>query len=98
MYAIVQSAFCVFGIIALNTQQSVNNNYFWRQGASGSGMSTMARLEWNDQQAALDQKLKGFMAQPDAASMEAVIAQMRVYAEAAKNGAMEIPKTWTSYN
>jgi hypothetical protein len=61
-------------------------------------MSTMARLEWNDQQAALDQKLKGFMAQPDAASMEAVIAQMRVYADAAKNGAMEIPKTWTSYN
>jgi len=61
-------------------------------------MSTTARLEWNDQQAALDQKLKGFMAQPDAAGMEAVIAQMRAYAEAAKNGAMEIPKTWTSYN
>jgi len=61
-------------------------------------MSTMARLEWNDQQAALDQRLKGFMAKPDAANMEAVIEQMRAYAEAAKSGAMEIPKTWTSYN
>ena len=61
-------------------------------------MSTMARLEWNDQQAALDLRLKGFMAKPDAANMEAVIEQMRAYAEAAKNGAMEIPKTWTSYN
>lgn len=61
-------------------------------------MSTMARLEWNDQQAELDQLVKGFMAQPDAAHMEAVIAQMRLYAEAAKSGAMEIPKTWTSYN
>jgi hypothetical protein len=61
-------------------------------------MSTMARLEWNDQQAALDQLVKGFMVQPDAATMEAVIAQMRAYAEAARSGAMEIPKTWTSYN
>ena len=61
-------------------------------------MSTMARLEWNDQQAALDQRLKGFMAKPDAANMEAVIEQMRAYAEAAKSGAMEIPTHWTSYN
>ena len=61
-------------------------------------MSTMARLEWNDQQAALDQLVKGFMVKPDAATMEAVIAQMRAYAEAARSGAMEIPKTWTSYN
>jgi len=61
-------------------------------------MSTMARLEWNDQQAALDQRLKGFMAKPDAASMEAVVEQMRAYLEAVKTGAMEIPKQWTSYN
>lgn len=61
-------------------------------------MSTMARLEWNDQQAELDQKLKGFMAQPDEATMAAVIAQMRIYAAAAQSGAMEIPKQWTSYN
>lgn len=61
-------------------------------------MSTMARLEWNDQQAALDKRLKGFMAKPDAENMEAVIAQMRTYIEAVKSGAMEIPKTWTSYN
>ncbi|WP_332879543.1 hypothetical protein [Massilia sp. S19_KUP03_FR1] len=61
-------------------------------------MSTMARLEWNDQQAELDQKLKGFMAQPDAARMEAVIAQMRTYVEAAQSGVIEIPKQWTSYN
>jgi hypothetical protein len=61
-------------------------------------MSKTARLEWNDQQAELDQRLKGFMAKPDEANMAAVMAQMRVYAEAARTGAMEIPKTWTSYN
>ncbi|MDQ2820378.1 MAG: hypothetical protein M3Y65_08285 [Pseudomonadota bacterium] len=61
-------------------------------------MSTIARLEWNDQQAALDQRLKGFMAKPDEANMAAVMAQMRAYAEAARSGAMEIPKAWTSYN
>jgi hypothetical protein len=69
-----------------------------RTRANGSGMSTMARLEWNDQQAALDQRLKGFMAKPDTENMEAVIEQMRAYAEAANNGAMQIPKVWTSYN
>lgn len=61
-------------------------------------MSTMARLEWNDQQAALDQRLKGFMSNPDDANLEAVIAQMRSYATAARTGAIEIPKLWTSYN
>ena len=38
------------------------------------------------------------MAQPDAANMEAVIAQMRAYVEAAQRGEIEIPKQWTSYN
>lgn len=61
-------------------------------------MSKTARLEWNDQQAALDQRLKVFMSHPDEEHMEAVVAQMRDYAEAAKSGAIEIPKTWTSYN
>jgi len=61
-------------------------------------MSTMARMEWNDQQAALDQRLKGFMAKPDTANMEAVVEQMRAYIEAVKSGTMEIPKQWTSYN
>jgi hypothetical protein len=61
-------------------------------------MSTIARLEWNDQQAALDQRLKGFMSNPDEANLEAVIAQMRDYAAAAQSGAIEIPKQWTSYN
>ena len=61
-------------------------------------MSTIARLEWNDQQAELDQRLKDFMTKPDEANMAAVMAQMRAYAEAARSGAMEIPKAWTSYN
>ncbi len=61
-------------------------------------MSKSARYEWRDQQAALNERMKGFLANPGAEQLEAVIAEMRAYADAAQSGAMEIPACWTSYN
>lgn len=61
-------------------------------------MSKSARYEWRDQQAALNERLKGFLENPNAEHLEAVIADMRAYADAARSGAMEIPTRWTSYS
>ena len=61
-------------------------------------MSKSARYEWRDQQAALSERLKGFMQNPGAEQLEAVVAEMRAYADAARTGAIQIPTTWTSYS
>ena len=61
-------------------------------------MSKSARYEWRDQHAALNERMKGFLSNPNTEQMEAVVAEMREYADAAKNGRMEIPQTWTSYD
>jgi hypothetical protein len=64
----------------------------------GGGMSKSSRYEWRDQQAALQERMKGFLANPDNEQMEAVVAEMRAYADAARSGHIEIPQRWTSYN
>lgn len=61
-------------------------------------MSKSARYEWRDQHAALNERMKGFLESPDSEKLEAVVAEMRAYADAARNGSMEIPTRWTSYN
>ncbi len=61
-------------------------------------MSKSARYEWRDQHAALNERMKGFLANPNTEQMEAVVAEMREYADAARTGRMEIPVTWTSYD
>jgi hypothetical protein len=61
-------------------------------------MSKSARYEWRDQQAALNARMKGFLQNPGDEQLEAVIEEMRAYADAARSGAIEIPKDWTSYN
>lgn len=61
-------------------------------------MSKSARYEWRDQQAALNERMKGFMENPNDQQLEAVIAEMRAYADAARSGAIDIPARWTSYN
>ena len=48
--------------------------------------------------AALQERMKGFLANPNSEQMEAVLAEMRAYADAAKSGHIEIPQRWTSYN
>ena len=61
-------------------------------------MSKSARYEWRDQHAALNERMKGFLENPNTEHMEAVVAEMREYADAARTGRMEIPTTWTSYD
>lgn len=61
-------------------------------------MSKSARYEWRDQQAALNERMKGFLENPGEDQMEAVVAEMRAYADAARTGSIEIPARWTSYN
>ena len=61
-------------------------------------MSKSARYEWRDQHASLSESVKVFLQNPNPEKMEAVVAEMRAYADAARNGNMEIPTRWTSYN
>ena len=61
-------------------------------------MSKSSRYEWRDQQAAVNDRMRGFLENPGTEQLEAVVQQMRVYAEAARAGNMEIPSTWSSYH
>ena len=61
-------------------------------------MSKTSRYEWRDQQAALHERVKGFLQNPGNEQLEAVVAEMRAYAAAAQSGHIEIPQTWTSYS
>lgn len=60
-------------------------------------MSKTSRYEWRDQQASLQERVKGFLLNPGNEQLEAVIAEMRAYADAAKSGHIDIPQSWTSY-
>jgi hypothetical protein len=61
-------------------------------------MSTSARYEWRDQHAALNERMKGFLANPNPEQMEAMVAELRAYADAARSGNIDIPTTWNSYS
>ncbi len=61
-------------------------------------MSKSARYEWRDQQAALNERLRGFMENPGTEQLEAVVAELQAYADAARAGSIEIPARWTSYS
>ena len=60
-------------------------------------MSNTSRYEWRDQQASLQERVKGFLLNPGSEQLEAVVAEMHAYANAAKSGRIEIPQSWTSY-
>ncbi len=60
-------------------------------------MSKSSRYEWRDQQASLQERVKGFLLNPGTEQLDAVVAEMRAYADAAKSGHIEIPQSWTSY-
>lgn len=55
-------------------------------------MSKSSRYEWRDQQAALQEMMKGFLQNPGQEQLEAVIAGMRAYAAAAQAGTIDIPQ------
>ena len=61
-------------------------------------MSKAARYQWRDQQASLNACMKRFQLNPGAEQMEALMAEMRAYADAARSGNIDIPQTWTSYD
>lgn len=61
-------------------------------------MSKTSRYEWRDQQAALQERMKGFLQNPGNEQLEAVLAEMRAYAAAAKSGSIEIPQRFVSFN
>jgi hypothetical protein len=60
-------------------------------------MSKSSRYEWRDQQASLQERMKNFIENPGADQMEAVIAEMRSYAAAAKAGTIDIPERFVSF-
>jgi hypothetical protein len=61
-------------------------------------MSKSARYEWRDQQAALHERMKGFLENPGNEQLEAVVAEMQAYAAAARSGSIEIPQRFVSFN
>jgi hypothetical protein len=61
-------------------------------------MSQSSRYEWRDQQAALQERMKGFLANPNNEQLEAMVTEMRAYADAARSGHIDIPQRWISYN
>jgi hypothetical protein len=61
-------------------------------------MSKASRYEWRDLQAALHERMKGFLENPGAEQLEAVVAEMRAYADAARAGSIEIPQRFISFN
>ena len=61
-------------------------------------MSKSSRYEWRDQQAALQERMKGFLQNPNNEQLEAVVADMRAYAAAAQAGTSEIPHRFNAYS
>jgi len=60
-------------------------------------MSKSSRYEWRDQAAALQERMKSFIENPGDDQLEAVIADMRTYAAAAKAGTIDIPERFVSF-
>ena len=60
-------------------------------------MSKSSRYEWRDQAASLQERMKSFIENPGDDQLEAVIADMRTYAAAAKSGTIDIPERFVSF-
>lgn len=61
-------------------------------------MSKSSRYEWRDQQAALQERMKGFLQNPSNEQLEAVVADMRAYAAAAQAGTIDIPQRFIAFS
>jgi len=60
-------------------------------------MSKSSRYEWRDQQAALQERMKGFLQNPNNEQLEAVVTEMRAYAAAAQSGNIDIPQRFIAF-
>jgi hypothetical protein len=54
-------------------------------------MSKFDRLQWTQKVAALNERIRGFQANPTPEQLELAISELRAYADAANDG-MEIPE------
>ncbi len=61
-------------------------------------MSMASRDAWRDLQAVLNARLKGFLENPGEEQLDALIAEMKAYANAAQSGNIDIPQRWVSYH
>ncbi|RZA31953.1 MAG: hypothetical protein EOP92_28535 [Lysobacteraceae bacterium] len=60
-------------------------------------MSKSSRYEWRDQQASLQERMKGFLQNPNNEQLEAVLTEMRAYAAAAQSGTIDIPQRFIAF-
>jgi len=60
-------------------------------------MSKSSRYEWRDQQAALQERMKLFLQNPNNEQLEAVVTEMRAYAAAAQSGSIDIPQRFVAF-
>ncbi|GJJ04050.1 MULTISPECIES: hypothetical protein [Duganella] len=58
-------------------------------------MSKSNRLDWSRQVTLMNERIKMFQANPGQEQLDAVIQEMQAYAEAARNGGIEIPTRFT---
>ncbi|RZT08891.1 hypothetical protein SAMN05216319_2691 [Duganella sp. CF402] len=58
-------------------------------------MSKTNRLDWSKQITLMNERIKHFQAEPGQEQLDAVIAELKAYAEAARNGGIEIPSRFT---
>ncbi|WP_348697355.1 hypothetical protein [Duganella fentianensis] len=58
-------------------------------------MSKANRLDWSRQVTLMNERIKSFQANPGQEQLEAVIAELQAYAEAARSGGIEIPAQFT---
>lgn len=54
-------------------------------------MSKSNRLDWSRQVTTMNERIKSFQANPGPEQLDAVIEELRAYAEAARSGGIEIP-------
>jgi len=58
-------------------------------------MSKTNRLDWSRQVTLMNERIKSFQANPGQEQLDAVIEEMKAYAEAARNCGIEIPARFT---
>ncbi|MFC0166723.1 hypothetical protein ACFFKC_01405 [Pseudoduganella danionis] len=58
-------------------------------------MSKANRLDWSRQVTLMNERIKSFQANPGQEQLDAVIAELQAYAEAARSGGIEIPAQFT---
>ena len=59
-------------------------------------MSRTNRLDWSKQITLMNERIKNFQANPGQEQLDAVIDELKAYAEAARNGGIEIPSLFTT--